>query len=289
MQSVAAIDRRFNNGRVQQASAGWEMERHRIGTLGIEYLFARADRLARPIEMNVGGRFPNLDRVVALQSSGESMYHGFALHTRSRILQLFYTIAYTFSRVMETPQAPVPTLIVGGLNERNVLSGDRSDLTVLAKGANDYGHHLAASAMYETSVFAAERHGLARRLLARWELSTVYTLQRGERYSAYTNGDINGDHNAFNDLAPGTTRNQYRFPWQASFDPRVSRRFDVGRARDVSVMWEAFNVANRPNYTAVDDTLYTVRRTGLERNPLFGRKTGQADGRIMQLAVRLTF
>jgi hypothetical protein len=54
-------------------------------------------------------------------------------------------------------------------------------------------------------------------------------------------------------------------------------------------MWEAFNVTNRPNYTAVDNTLYAVSGATLVRNPLFGRRTGQADGRMMQFAARLTF
>ena len=76
---------------------------------------------------------------------------------------------------------------------------------------------------------------------------------------------------------------------QGAIDPRISRKFRIGRARDLSLVWEAFNVTNRPNYTALDDMLYVVRGNGLQRNPLFGRRTGQADGRIMQLAVKATF
>ena len=117
----------------------------------------------------------------------------------------------------------------------------------------------------------------------------MYTLQSGEPYSAYTNGDINGDHNAFNDLAPLTTRNRYRLPLQGSLDPRISRQFSIGPARELSLVWEAFNVTNRSNYTAVDDMLYVMSGSGLQRNPLFGRKTGQANGRVMQLAVKATF
>ena len=287
--SVAVVEPSFRSGRVHQASAGWEMEKYRVGTLGIQYLFARGERLPRPVEMNVGDRFPDLDRVVGFQSSGESTYHAVAFHTRARLFQqLFYTIAYTVSRADETAQTPI-AMIFGGLNERNVLGGTESELNARAPANNDQRHHLAASAMYDTALIASERHGIAKTLLEHWELSTVYTLQSGEPYSAYTNGDINGDHNAFNDLAPLTTRNRYRLPWQGSLDARILRQFRIGPRRDLSLMWEAFNVANRPNYTAVDDMLYVVSGNGLQRNPLFGRKTGQADGRIMQLAVKATF
>ena len=80
-----------------------------------------------------------------------------------------------------------------------------------------------------------------------------------------------------------------RLPWRASADPRVSRTFALGGARRLNVIWEAFNVANRPNYTSVDNTLYWLDGSSLVRNPFFGRKTGQADGRVMQFAARLTF
>jgi hypothetical protein len=180
-------------------------------------------------------------------------------------------------------------MIVGGLNERNVLSSAPSELDARAPGTNDQRHHLAASAMYDTTLIASERHGIAKTLLDHWELSAVYTIQSGAPYSAYTNGDINGDHNAFNDLAPATTRNPYRLPAQGSLDPRISRQFRIGPSRELSLVWEAFNVTNEPNYTAVDDMLYWVSGNGLQRNPLFGRKTDQANGRFMQLAVKATF
>jgi hypothetical protein len=201
---------------------------------------------------------------------------------------LFYTIAYTASKADETPQAPLGMLF-GGLNERNVLGGVSSGLDARAPGNNDERQHLAASVMYDTTLVASERHGITKTLLGHWELSAVYTIQGGEPYSAYTNGDINGDHNAFNDLAPATTRNRYRLPAQSSLDPRISRQFRIGPSRELSLVWEAFNVMNRPNYTAVDDMLYWVSGNGLQRNPLFGRETGQANGRIMQLAVKATF
>jgi hypothetical protein len=54
-------------------------------------------------------------------------------------------------------------------------------------------------------------------------------------------------------------------------------------------VWEAFNLTNRPNFTAVDNTLYTLSGSTLAANPLFGRRTAQAGPRMMQVAARLTF
>lgn len=288
--SVAVVDPNFKTSRVHQASAGWELEKYRSGSFGIDYLFARGERLPRPVDINIAGRFPGVDRVVSFQSSGQSIYNGLSIHTRGRILQqLFYTIAYTFSRSAETPLQP-NAMVFGGINDRGSLSIQGSTLEKRAPGDADQHHQIAFSAMYDTSLLAVDRRGLSRRLIGNWEWGMVYTLQRGRPYSAYVDGDINADRNAFNDLAPGTAWNQYRLPYQASLDPRVARRFQIGRSRQLHVVWEAFNLSNRPNYTAVDNTLYSGSAPGsLLRNPLFGRKVAQANGRTMQLAARLTF
>ena len=287
--AMAVVDPSFKTARVHQASAGWEVEKYRAGSLGIDYLFARGERLPRPIDINVGGRFPGVGRVVSFESSGQSLYNGITLHARARVLQqLFYTIAYTFARSDETPQEPI-AMILGGMNDRRSLAVQGSALDVRAPGNNDQHHHLTTSAMYDTSLLAVDRHGLSKRLIEHWEWGLVWTLQSGQPYSAFVNGDINGDRNALNDLAPDTTRNQYRLPVRLSFDPRVARRIQLGRTRQLHVIWEAYNLSNRPNYTSVDNTLYRLDGSSLVRNPLFGRKTGQADGRVMQVAARLTF
>ena len=126
-------------------------------------------------------------------------------------------------------------------------------------------------------------------LLRHWTLSFTYDVLSGAPYSAYVDADLNGDGNAFNDLAPGTTRNHYRLPWYMSFNPRAARDFRLGDNKKVTILWQAFNLTNRPNYVAVDDVLYTLTTAGLQRNPLFRRATAQDEGRMMQVAARLSF
>jgi hypothetical protein len=62
----------------------------------------------------------------------------------------------------------------------------------------------------------------------------------------------------------------------------VTRRLRIG-ASQVSLIWEAFNLTNRPNYIAVDNEKYS------SGNPQFGTPLAQLNGRVMQLAARLTF
>ena len=287
--SNIVVDSSFETPRVHQASAGWEWEKYRVGSMGIDYLFARGEGLPRAIDVNGGGAFAATGRVVSFQSTGQSTYNGITFHQRARLLQqLFYTLAYTFARSDDTPMEPI-AMVFGGMNDRRSLAIQGRMLDTRAPGNNDQHQHLTASAMYDTTMFVVDRHGLSKKLLGDWELGVVYTWQTGLPYSAFVDGDLNGDGNAFNDLAPDTTRNQYRLPYRGSADPRVARRFRLGGSRQLAVIWEAFNLTNRPNYTATDNTLYSLNGSSLVGNPFFGRRTAQADGRVMQLAARLTF
>ena len=283
------VDPTFKTARVHQASVGWEVEKYRSGSLGVDYLFARGERLPRTVDINVGGVYPIPGRLVSFQSTAQSIYNGLAFHTRGRVLQqMFYTFAYTVGRSDEAPQQPL-VVPFGAFNDRRSLAIQGDTLNTRFPGNNDQHQRFVASAMYDTSVLAAPRQGLSKRLLDDWEIGLVYTWQLGYPYSAYVDGDINRDFNAFNDVAPGTVWNQYRLPYQASFDPRVARRFNIGGTRQLHVVWEAFNLTNRPNFTAVDNTLYTLSGSTLVANPLFGRRTAQAGPRMMQVAARLTF
>jgi hypothetical protein len=209
------------------------------------------------------------------------------VHARARVLQqLFSTVAYTVGRSDETPQWSPTTL-------RDYwqlgLPGEGSLLQTRYPGNNDRHQHLTMSAMYDTSLLAVDKHGLSKRLLKDWECSLVYTWFTGTPYSAWVEGDLNGDIDPFNDLVPGTTWNQYRSPYQASLDPRVARRFRVGPTARLSLIWEAFNLTNRPNYTAVDSRLLLLTVPGPTHNPQFGEPTRQLNGRVMQLAARISF
>jgi hypothetical protein len=203
------------------------------------------------------------------------------------LTQVFFRAAYTLARSDDTPMEPVSMIFGGGADRRSLDQG--TVLDARAPGNNDQHQHLAVALTYDTTVAASNRHGLAKALLKDWEYSFVYTWQTGRPFSAFVNGDINGDFNASNDIAPDTIRNQYRMPYQNSLDPRVTRRIGIGGGRDLSLIWEAFNVTNRPNYTAVDNTLYFLNGSALVRNPRFGNRVAQLNGRMMQLAARISF
>jgi hypothetical protein len=283
--STTAVDAQFENAQIHQAHVGYEWEKYRVGTAGIAYVFARGTHLPRLVEADGRATFAG-GRVAEYQSTGESLYNGLTMRGRLTRTALMFDVAYTFARMDATP--------FGVISVQPATIGDRSVLAQTAQerrapGDDDHHHHLAASMVYDTTARAALYHGITRKLLQNWTLSFAYDVLSGAPYTAYADADLNGDGNLFNDVAPATSRNQYRLPWHITLNPRASRDFHFDNGASVSLIWQAFNVTNRPNYVAVDDMLYTLTATGLQRNPLFGRRTAQDEGRVMQLAAKVTF
>jgi hypothetical protein len=314
--TIFTFDSGYENARVQQASAGFEWEWMPHTSLAVNYLSVRGDDLPRSTDLNIGpaspvtytladasgtptgalphytfapGPFTNFTRVISFQSTAESRYNGVTFEVNRRFSQNYqYRLAYTLGKVEDT--VPDATAVVPeGSDDRKFASNPADFEADRAPGSNDQRHRFVASAIYSTNGLASRFDGLAETLLSDWTLSVIFTAQSGQPYSAYASTDINRDNNRFNDLAPGTTRNQYRFPTAMSLDPRVARDVRIGGDVRLTLIWEAFNLLNRANYNVVNNTLYNVVGTQLRVNPLFGQTTGQADPRIMQLAVKLSF
>ena len=310
--TIFTFDPDYENARVQQASAGLEWEWMPLTSVSVSYLHVRGDDLPRSTDINIGaaspvtfsvagsgdtlahyqfapGPFTNFARVISFQSTARSRYDGIAVEWNRRFSQGYqYRLSYTLGKVRDT--VPDATAVVPeGSDDRKFASNPADFEADYAPGNNDQRHRFVGSVVYTTDIFADRVGGMWEDILKDWTLSAIYTVQNGFPYSAYVSTDINRDLNRFNDLAPGTTRNQFRFPAHISLDPRVARNIPLPGDTQLSLIWEAFNLLNRPNYTAVNNTLYTVSGTTLTRNQQFGLATAQADPRIMQLAVKLAF
>jgi hypothetical protein len=238
------------------------------------------------------GPFTNFSRVISFQSTAESVYNGITVELNRRFSQGYqYRVAYTLGKVEDT--VPDATAVVPeGADDRKFASNPADFEADRAPGGSDQRHRLVGSVIYTTDAFASRFGGWMEDVLRNWTLSAIYTVQSGQPYTAYVATDINRDFNRFNDVAPGTTRNEFRFPTQASFDPRVARNIGLGGMRELTLIWEAFNLLNRANYNVVQQTAYSADPRApllLTPNTQFGQRLGQADPRIMQLAVKLSF
>jgi hypothetical protein len=302
--TIFIFDQDYQNPRVQQASTGIEYALSQDTSVSVNYLFVHGDQLSRSTDINFGpsspitltvaetgqvlphyrfatGPFANFARIISFQSSAVSTFHGFTVEAHRRFSGgLQARAAYTLGKVTDT--APDATAVVPGTDDAKFASNPADFDTDRAPGNNDQRHRLVLSGVYTTDV---EKHG---KLAGGWTFAAILTAGSGQPYSAYVSNDINNDQNARNDIAPGTTRNQYRLPSQLSFDPRVARDLPVGRAK-LQLIWEAFNLFNRDNISGVRNTLYNVAGTTLTTLTNFQQPTLSSGPRIMQVAAKLRF
>ena len=101
--------------------------------------------------------------------------------------------------------------------------------------------------------------------------------------------DISGDRNRYNDIAPGTTRNQFRRGKEGRLDLRLAREITLPHRIGLTAVIDVFNVLNAAHYRDVDNMLYTADSTTLFRNPQFGERSNAADLRVVQLGVTISF
>jgi hypothetical protein len=311
--NIISFDRRFANPRMVHANTSIDWALDARTSLAVAWLFVDGTDLPRPVDRNIGPPttrtftvagtgerltypffgadrpFGTFDRVVALESTAESRYHGLTTDFQRRLSHGFQVrAAYTLGRVIDT--VPEATAVLVGSGDDGRHASNPLDVEVdRTVGNNDQRHRLVVSGIYATDALATRVDGFARALATGWSFSAIVTAQSGYPYSARVPGvDLNGDGNRFNDLAPGTTRNAFRLPAVVTIDPRVTRDIPLGRVR-LQLIAEAFNLLDRANINIVSSGFYVVRGLVLEPNPTFGRPIASAGERIVQLAARLTF
>lgn len=319
--TIFVFDKDYENARVQQASAGFEYEVMPNTSIGVSYLFVKGDDLPRSTDINIGapspvtftvagtgeriphsqfapGPFTSFGRIISFQSTAESTYHGLTVTLNRRFANHFQaTAAYTLGRVEDT--VPDATAVVPQSGDDAKFASNPADFeTDRTDGNNDQRHRFVASWVWDTNGIAEGMAGAGKALVGGWTFGGIFSAQSGQPYSAFTNSvDINRDGNNRNDIAPGTTRNQFRLPTTVSLDPSVTREIPIqGRAR-LLLIFAAFNVLNRDNFNGVRGTLFSVLGTTLTRLPDrdqapltgFGAYSSTTGPRILQLAVKVIF
>ncbi len=320
--NVFVFDRKYQSPEVHQASAGIEYALRDDLALGASYNVVAGRGLQRSTDINRGAPVPrdyqvqgggtlrvssyptrpfaNFGRVIAFQASAESMYNGLSLELRRRMRgRLQAQFAYTLGKVTDT--VPDATAVVpGNAGDDAKYASNPGDFEAdRAPGNNDVRHRLVFSGYWDASYFDGRR-GFLKAAFGGWALSWIASLQSGLPYSeAVAGGDLNGDGNVSNDIVPGR-RNSHRLPAQRNLDVRLLRRFPLGAKAKLLAIVEAFNLLNSTNVSNQQRTFYRIATvsgvaTLLPQRNLanprtdFGADQAALDGRVLQLAVRVTF
>ncbi len=131
----------------------------------------------------------------------------------------------------------------------------------------------------------------ARALLGGYQFSLISQVQSGRPYTAGVSTDANNDGDFSTDRPPYVGRNTIQGPNFATVDMRFTRDIRIYERASLRLMFEAFNLTNRANYSSINNTQYTYSAAtrAFTSNPAFLSRTATFDPRILQLAAKFTF
>jgi hypothetical protein len=288
--------------------------------LTVTYLGVRAVHLQRSHDVNEGipiqttitvagegrtltyPRFPSVrpftgfDRVIAFESTADSVYHGMTVELSKRYSRNFQLRgAYTWSKVIDT--VPDATAVVPqGSDDAKYVQNPLNIRDDRAVGSNDVRHRLVISGVWDLR-YASGLTPALKGIFNGWQLASIFTAQGGIPYTGLVNADLNNDGNNRSDRAPDLGRNTFRTPGSVSLDPRVTREVALKERVKLQFIFEAFNIFNRYNVSstpasspnAVRNTLYALTGGQLVRQSNFGQILGTSNPRVIQFASKILF
>ena len=225
-------------------------------------------------------------------SFGETWYRGLSLSLDKRFNGAFQLlVSYTLSKAEDNSTDFQSAF----LPQNNGLGRNPADPNGLPLGFNpndergpsvqDQRQRLVASGSYET------RAGI--------QLSAILNVGSGRPYNILAGADLNGDGNGggvppdraravLSDPATSVGRNSGTLPSQATLDVRITRLFRSRGTLTLQPMFEAFNLFNRANFTAVQNVFGTG---SYPSNPVatYGQFTQAGPPRQIQLALKVNF
>jgi outer membrane receptor protein involved in Fe transport len=164
-------------------------------------------------------------------------YHGLTLQLTQRLGRNLYLNAnYTYSHIID--------------------NGNFTTFINLPQNQFDYASERANSNQDVRHRFVANFNMTApdKSFLRNFSLSGILTLQTGRPFTIFTGGDSNGDTNPVTDRVGLIGRNTYIGDALRALDLRVSRIFHIREGVRLDLMFDAFNLFNRPNV----DEVFTV-------------------------------
>ncbi len=308
-------DPTYRNPRAQQASIGIEQELAPGFSLGVSYTWALTQFITRARDINL------LDRPIGPRGIREytaaSGCTGAAILTCFRDPTLFQEIIY------ESAASANYNGLVIEVNKqfgRNVAIAGNYTYSKAYDQVTDYNSDFRANdqlnerAEYSLSAFD-QRHKFVvyavlhsdskNGFLRDWTLTPIFRANSGRPFNLLAGADVNGDRSTNGDrpllVVNGVTsgsigRNIGKGPSFSTFDMRVTRKVRFNEKVSLDLTAEAFNLLNRLNFAAVNNTVgstfdRTQNVTGLRNvspsTPL--GFTSAFDARRIQLGLKLRF
>jgi hypothetical protein len=180
------------------------------------------------------GEFPEAGLLDYNNGVVNAAYHGMTLQVTERLGKRFYLNAnYTWSHIIDNGN--FTTFI-------NLPQNQFDNVSERSNSNQDVRHRFVANFV----ATAPEKS-----FLRNFELSSIITVQSGRPFTIFVGADANGDTNPVTDRVGLIARNTYYGDPLRSWDLRVSRFFQISERVKLDLIFDAFNLLNRPNVDEV--------------------------------------
>jgi len=324
-------DPNFQNAYSQQAEFGIERELGRGFSISLSYIHSRTLKVIRPRDTNLldpskfttaaclaaggtscgdvptgpaGIRIKRWDLCGAAcfvhpllllgqqyESSGKAFYDGGIIEVKKRFGQHFSLFGnYTFSKAIDDVTDFNSDFEA---NDQTNLAAERS------LSPFDQRHKVVVAAILESPWKGGAGAGLAARIFSGFTLSPIVRGNSARPFNLVTGTEVNGDRHSTTDRPPGAGRNTGIGPNFWTFDMRLTRQFSLGEKAHLQLMAEGFNIFNRTNFAAVNNTVGVIGPDPVLGFRLHGSQnfspsqplgfTAAQPKREIQLGLRLSF
>ncbi|HEU5401970.1 MAG TPA: TonB-dependent receptor [Terriglobales bacterium] len=281
--SIYVFSKDFKNPLIHQANVGVEYGLGKDWSVSLGYIYVGGDDLQRtrdvnlanpsPATIGIAGTTTFLDymkypstrpvagfaRIAQFESTASSNYNGMTFQVNRRFAQNYQlSVAYTWSHVLDN--APDATSVVpfSSGDDAKMIQDPLNINGDYASGVNDMRHRFVVSGVWDLNAYTTNMNRIVKGALGGWELSSIFTAQSGQPYSAVLGSDLNNDSNRQTDRTPGLGRNTFNLPATYSLDPRITRTVNITEGTKLQFFAEAFNVLNHFNVTGVRNQQYAL-------------------------------
>ncbi len=233
---------------------------------------------------------PNFGRISLFDSGADSIYHGAFVQLTKRFSKSFSVQgSYTFSHAID--DAPDFTSVVVGADDLKNAAYTVYPNLERGRANSDVRHRFVLAGLWQIDYAKSLQNPVARALLRGYEFSTITQLQSGRPFTINAGNDPNNDGNSRTDRPPYVGRNTLDGPGFASVDVRFARDLSIWERARLRLMFEAFNLTNRANFSSILTAQYNYNATTRVFAPAagFGTPTATSDPRILQLSAKFTF
>jgi outer membrane receptor protein involved in Fe transport len=233
---------------------------------------------------------PNFGRISIFDSGADSIYHGGFIQLSKRLSHNFQVLtSYTLAHAIDD-RPDFTSVVVGTDDSKNAQDTTYPNLE-RGRANADIRHRFVFSGIWDIDYAKSLQNAAMRALLSGYQLSTIANVQSGRPYTITVGGDPNNDLNTSTDRPPYVGRNTLEGPSYQTVDIRFTRDIHIHERVALRLMFEAFNLTNRANFSNITSSQYNFSPATrvFTPNPSYLVPTATFDPRILQLAGKITF